>query len=130
MGRGRGRIMGGGGRLTSRWLRNKGCVLCHREVATEVIRETWWACASCRCRRQHRCTAIFHAQVALVAMQTDGKEGLCIAARTVGFTTNLSCTHGNLEQETSSSLFTCESELFAKIWLMLICYERKTLCVH
>jgi hypothetical protein len=28
---------------------------------------------------------IFLAQAALAAMQTDRKEGLCIAARTVGF---------------------------------------------
>ena len=40
---------------------------------------------------------IFHAQVVLAVMQMDGKEGLCIAARTVGFAVNLSCLHGNLE---------------------------------
>ena len=28
---------------------------------------------------------IFLAQAALAAMQTDGKEGLCIAPRTIGF---------------------------------------------
>jgi hypothetical protein len=26
----------------SRWLCNKGCVLCHREAATEVIHEIGW----------------------------------------------------------------------------------------
>jgi hypothetical protein len=43
-GRGRGRITGGdGGGPTSRWLRNKGCVLCRHDAAAEVIHETRWA---------------------------------------------------------------------------------------
>jgi len=100
-----------GDRPTSRQLRNKGCVLCHHEAATEVIYETRWIWASCCCRRQHRCTVIFCAQAVLVAMQTDGKEGLCIIVSTMGFAANLSCLRGNLEQETSSPLFICESEL-------------------
>jgi hypothetical protein len=55
--------------------------------------------ASCRCCRRHRCVVIFRAQVALAAMHMDGKEGLCIAARTVGFAANLSCSHGNLNKK-------------------------------
>ena len=34
---------GGGSGLMSRWLRDKGCVLCRREAAAEVTRETRWA---------------------------------------------------------------------------------------
>ena len=34
--------MGGGGGPTSRWLCNKGCVLCLREAAAEVIHESGW----------------------------------------------------------------------------------------
>ena len=40
---------------------------------------------------------IFLAQAALAAMQTDGKEGLCIAARTVGFIKKSNFLNGNLE---------------------------------
>jgi hypothetical protein len=40
-GRGRSRIIGGGGGPTSRWLHNKGCVLC-RQAATKVIIPTMW----------------------------------------------------------------------------------------
>jgi hypothetical protein len=35
--------MGGGGRPTSRWLRNKGCELCRCKAATEVIYKMRWA---------------------------------------------------------------------------------------
>ena len=44
---------GRGGGPTSRWLSNKGCVLCL--LATKVVlHET-----SCRCHRRHRCAVIF-----------------------------------------------------------------------
>ena len=33
---------GSDGEPTSRWLRNKGCVLCHHEAVAEVIRKTRW----------------------------------------------------------------------------------------
>ena len=36
-------VVGGGSGPTSRWLRNKGCVLCRREAIAEVIREMRWA---------------------------------------------------------------------------------------
>ena len=36
-------VASGGGRPTSRWLLNKGCVLCHRNAAIEVICEMRWA---------------------------------------------------------------------------------------
>ena len=32
---------GGGSRPMSRWLRNKGCVLCHLPAAEVVLRMTW-----------------------------------------------------------------------------------------
>jgi len=34
---------GGGSRAMSRWLHNKGYVLCHREATTEVIYEMRWS---------------------------------------------------------------------------------------
>ena len=40
---------------------------------------------------------IFLAQVAVVAMQMDGKEMMCIAARTVGFVKKFIFSNGNLE---------------------------------
>jgi hypothetical protein len=36
-------------------------------------------------------------QAVSTAVQTDGKEGLCFAARTAGFPENLSCSHGKWE---------------------------------
>ena len=41
MGRGRGSIVGGGGGPMSRWLSNKGCVLCHLPSAEVVLQMTW-----------------------------------------------------------------------------------------
>ena len=66
--------MAGGGPM-SRWLSNKGCVLCHRPTVK----------------------VIFLAQAALMAMQMDGKEGLCIAATTIGFIKKSIFLNGNLE---------------------------------
>ena len=48
---------------------------------------------------------IFRAQATSVAMQMHGKEGLCIAARTVGFAKKSIFSNGKLELETSNSLF-------------------------
>ena len=48
---------------------------------------------------------IFRVQVVSVAMQTDGKEGLCIAAKTIGFTKKSIFLKEKLEHETSNSLF-------------------------
>jgi hypothetical protein len=40
---------------------------------------------------------IFHAQAVSAAMQTDGKEGLCIAARTIAFAQESIFLNGKLE---------------------------------
>jgi hypothetical protein len=39
-------VGGSSGRLMSRWLRNKGCVLCCHEAANEVIRKMRWGSLS------------------------------------------------------------------------------------
>ena len=58
----------------SRWLSNKGCVQC-RLLAAEVVLQTTWG----------KLSLPPPAQATSAAMQTDGKESLCIAVRTVGF---------------------------------------------
>ena len=42
MGREQGRIMGDGGGPTSRWLCNKGCMMCRCETVAEVIHKMRW----------------------------------------------------------------------------------------
>jgi len=51
----------------------------------------------CRRRRQHKCAVIFLVLAVSMAMQTDGKEGLCITARIVGFAKKSIFSNGKLE---------------------------------